>query len=88
MRDEGRWLAAVLACGPGAVLSHLSAAAFRSMRVPRYAEIHVTAKRLSGPQGVVVHETRHLSGADITVERFVPVTARAHMTVKLRSVPG
>jgi len=26
LRDEGRWLAAVLACGPGAVLSHLSAA--------------------------------------------------------------
>jgi hypothetical protein len=23
---EGRWLAAVMACGPGAVLSHLSAA--------------------------------------------------------------
>ena len=26
LRDEGYWLAAVLACGPGAVLSHLSAA--------------------------------------------------------------
>ena len=81
LRDEGWWLAAVLACGPGAVLSHLSAAAFWAMRVPRHAEIHVTAKRLSGPLGVVVHETRHLSGADITVERFVPVTTRARTVI-------
>src|SRR5882757_9192548 len=27
LRPEGRWMAAVLSCGPGAVLSHRSAAA-------------------------------------------------------------
>lgn len=35
LRDEGRWVAAVLACGPGAVLSHLSAAHLWGMRAPR-----------------------------------------------------
>lgn len=32
LRDEGRWLAAVLACGPGTVLSHESAARLWTMR--------------------------------------------------------
>ena len=31
---EGRWLAAVLAAGPGAVLSHRDAAALHGMRRP------------------------------------------------------
>src|SRR5690348_9778204 len=32
LRSEGRWLAAVLACGPGAVLSHRSAAGLWDLR--------------------------------------------------------
>ena len=40
---EGRWLAAVLACGPGAVLSHRSAAALWGLLATGAARIDVTA---------------------------------------------
>ncbi len=43
---RGRWLAAVLACGDGALLSHQSAAAFWGLRGQRSGKIDVTA-----PQG-------------------------------------
>ena len=32
LSQKGRWMAAALACGPGALLSHRSAAALRSLR--------------------------------------------------------
>jgi predicted transcriptional regulator of viral defense system len=81
LRDEGFWLAAVLASGPGAVLSHLSAALLWGMRVRRGPPIHLTATRRSGPAGVVVHETRNLSRADITVERGIRVTTPARTVI-------
>jgi len=34
LTNEGRWMAAVLACGAGAALSHLAAAAHWGMRAP------------------------------------------------------
>src|SRR4051794_16778956 len=41
---EGRWMAAVLACGPGAVLSHRSAAAVWGFgrEHPAYIDVSVT----------------------------------------------
>ncbi len=46
---EGRWMAALLACGAGAVLSHATAAALWRLRQPAAVEpIHVTV----GPGGV------------------------------------
>ncbi len=84
IRDEGRWLAAVLACGPGAVLSHLSAACLWGMRVPfpPPAVIHatVTSQRRGDPE-LVVHRTRRIGGADVTVERGVPVTTPARTLI-------
>jgi very-short-patch-repair endonuclease len=81
LRDEGFWLAAVLACGPRAVLSHLSAGCLWRMRVRRDPQVHVTATRRSGPAGVVVHETRHLSPADITIEHGIRVTTPARTVI-------
>lgn len=83
LRDEGMWLAATLACGPGAVLSHLSAARLWGMRVP-YGDrsVHVTLVRgRARPPGVTVHRTRHLTRADVVVERGIRVTARARTVV-------
>jgi very-short-patch-repair endonuclease len=72
---EGRWLAAVKACGPGAVLSHRDAAALWDLLPATRAAIHVTvpptgrAKR----RGVVLH--RCLIDADsVTVRNRIPVT--------------
>jgi predicted transcriptional regulator of viral defense system len=41
LSQEGRWLAAVLACGPGALLSHRSAAALWGLRPTSARKIEV-----------------------------------------------
>ena len=54
---HGRWLSAVLSCGPTAVLSHRSASALWGIRPSQSAEIDVTVStrvRRRRP-GVVVH---------------------------------
>jgi hypothetical protein len=54
---HGRWMAAVLACGPEAALSHGTAAALWGMRPPRHDEIEVSVPanvRRDRP-GVIVH---------------------------------
>lgn len=45
---EGRWRAAVLACGEGAVLSHWDAAALYDLAASRGARIHVTRPSNAG----------------------------------------
>src|SRR4051812_27945842 len=57
LRPEGRWLAAVWACGDHAVLSHTSAAAFYGY-YPDDADapVHVTTtRRADSRPGIVVH---------------------------------
>lgn len=71
---RGRWLAAVLACGPNAVLSHGSAAQLWDIRGSR-GPIEVT--RRSGhrrPHGVRLHQTRSLPPEHMTIEAAIPVT--------------
>jgi hypothetical protein len=68
-------MAAVLACGPGAVLSHSSAAHLWGLRRSRGA---VEVLRRSGGArqvGIRVHQTRHLDPADIATENAIPVTS-------------
>ncbi len=70
----GEWIAAVLACGPGAVLSHGTAAQLWGIRGSR-RPIEVT--RVSGhrrPHGVRLHQTRSLPAEHITIEAGIPVT--------------
>lgn len=70
----GEWMAAVLACGPGAVLSYGSAARLWGMRGSR-GPVEVT--RVSGhrrPHGIRLHQTRSLPDEHVTVEVGIPVT--------------
>jgi very-short-patch-repair endonuclease len=70
----GEWIAATLACGPGAVLSHGSAAQLWGIRGSR-KPIEVT--RVSGhrrPHGIRLHQTRSLPEEHVTVEIGIPVT--------------
>jgi very-short-patch-repair endonuclease len=71
---EGRLMAAVLACGPGAALSHRSAGQLWGL-VPRFAiEVEVTKPgRFRGRRGIRVHEGMLLAD-EMTVERGIPVT--------------
>lgn len=74
---EGRWIAAVLACGPGAVLSHFNAGRLFGL-CSSYGEIEVLRQsggfRPEGHKGVRLHQTRRLHAYEVTVERGVPVT--------------
>lgn len=71
--QHGWWMAAVLACGPDAVLSHGSAAALWGIR-PLSGALHVSAPRFRRPRGVVAHR-RLLRDVDITRHRGIPVTS-------------
>lgn len=84
LRREGRWLAAVLAVGPGAVLSHRDAAGLHDLRPANHASIDVTttANRPDEP-GVRVHRTRSLDAQDVTTVSGIPVTTVARTLVDL-----
>ena len=73
---EGRWMAATLACGPGAVLSHRSAAAHLGIRDSSAARIEVSSRGRAGSRrrGFVVHSGDTLSSADSCVVDAIPCT--------------
>jgi hypothetical protein len=74
-RNEMRWLAAVLACGPGAVLSHRSAATLWLIRKGEGWRADVTiapAGRRKHP-GITIHRSR-LAPQDVTVHAGIPIT--------------
>jgi hypothetical protein len=76
---EGWWMAALLACGDDAVLSHGSAAALWEIGPERRDEIEVTVRRRSYPrrEGVVVRARPSLPDADVVLHRGIPVTTPA-----------
>lgn len=87
LTDEGRWLAAVLACGPGAVLSHRAAAALWGIRpVPRRAEVTAPRTRSGGARDIVVHRARSVAAGDTARRRGVPATTLARTLVDLADV--
>jgi hypothetical protein len=75
LRAEGHRLAAVLACGPGAVLSHRSAAAHWGLLRTDQTRIDVTAPRgRHGAPGIRLHRSRSLDARDTTHHEGIPVT--------------
>jgi very-short-patch-repair endonuclease len=72
-RPEARWMAAVLACGPGAVLSHRSAASLWRIREAEGPRPDVTAAALRRHPGVDAHRAALLP-SDMTVRLGIPVT--------------
>jgi very-short-patch-repair endonuclease len=87
---EARWIAAVMACGPGAAVSHLDAAALWKIYDVRGATIHVTTTTRSPRRlpGIRAHRARRLDAADVTVKDGIPVTAVARTVVDLTDVLG
>jgi very-short-patch-repair endonuclease len=85
LTQHGRWMAAVLACGTGAVLSHHSAAELWGIRrTTGNKEIHVTvpASGRAARSGIVAHR-RTLSTAEIASKEGIPLTAIATTLVDL-----
>ena len=77
LADEGRWLAAVLACGGRAFLSHSPAGQLQGILDRRLrTALHVSVpnrRRLRIP-GIVVHRPRALHSQDTTRFRGIPAT--------------
>lgn len=82
---DGRWLAAVFAAGPGAVLSHRDAAALHGMRkAPDAKKVSVsTPTAAKGTPALWVYRRRRLTPEDVAVLRAVPVTSAARTLVDL-----
>jgi predicted transcriptional regulator of viral defense system len=83
---DGHWLAAVLAAGPGAVLSHREAAALHGLRPSDRPAIDVTVAARRRLPGVQIHRVRRLHAADVTDVAGIPVTAVARTLVDLADV--
>lgn len=75
--EFGRWLAAVLACGRGAVLSHESAAALWGIRpsTGRLVEVSVPSPRAPRPRAIRVHRRVTLREVDTATREGIPVTS-------------
>ena len=73
---RGKFMAAVLACGTGAVLSHRSAAMLWQLREGTVSSIDVTATNRRGrsPAGISAHRDGMLAAADCTVVHGIPCT--------------
>jgi hypothetical protein len=85
---EARWMAAVIACGQGAVLSHLDAAALWRIYKGTGARVHVTVASSRRAAGLWVHRARRLHLDDVTVKKGIPVTTVARTLVDLTDVLG
>jgi hypothetical protein len=72
----------VLACGPGAVLSHRSAARLHELRDWSHTKIEVTVPNRSARAhpGIAVHRSTTLTDKDVTVVNNVPCTT-VHRTL-------
>jgi hypothetical protein len=85
---EGRWMAATLACGPGAVLSHRSAAAHFGLRNTSASLVDVTSPARGGRRrsGILAHHADALTSADVTEVRAIPCTTVARTIFDLSAV--
>lgn len=78
----------LLACGPGAVLSHTSAARIWKLPVPAGGGIHVTITRprIGRLRGVTLHRSRLLTPRDVRIRERLPVTTPAWTLLDLAGI--
>jgi very-short-patch-repair endonuclease len=74
LSSEGRWMAAVLFCWPGAVLSHRSAAALWKIRAGGGSRIHVTSPSKSRSHAPIRRHFSVLPVDEVTERDGIPVT--------------
>jgi hypothetical protein len=88
LSGAGHFMAAVLACGDGAVLSHRSAADLHDLRPTARANIDVTVPghRNCHIAGIEVHRSKTLTAADITTVHNIPCTTIARTQLDIADV--
>jgi very-short-patch-repair endonuclease len=85
LTQHGRWMAALIATGPEAVLSHRSAAALWGIAKQKGNAIHVSVPahlRRSSSRGITVHRRAELIA---TTHRGIPVTTPIDTLIDLAS---
>jgi very-short-patch-repair endonuclease/predicted transcriptional regulator of viral defense system len=85
---RGRWMAAVLACRPDAVLSHASAAALWDLRASAARLIDVTVLGTTGRKrpGLRIHRSRDLRPDEVTIHHGIPTTTPARTLLDLAAI--
>ena len=85
---RGRWLAAVLAAGEGALLAHTNAAALWGIAKSRGSRIDVTipANRRAKLDGVRIRRCRRIHPDDISLVDSIPVTSAERTVCDLATV--
>src|SRR6476646_2124295 len=80
---RGRWMAAVLACGPAAALSHGSAAALWGFGGEQggLIDVSVSVRRRSRRPGIRVHRRTEAVLADVTVHEGIPLASPARTLI-------
>jgi very-short-patch-repair endonuclease len=87
LNDKGRWMAAVLACGDGAALSHRSAAALWRFLPSSHPATDVTVPGWGGRRrhkGIRLHRSASLTPRMTTLRDGIPVTTPARTLLDLR----
>ncbi len=89
---EGQWMAAVLASGAGAALSHGSAAVHWGLLRPLSGPVDVSVPTRAGRAkraGIRTHRRQILGRSDVTCHRGIPVTVPARTVADLEgAVPA
>jgi predicted transcriptional regulator of viral defense system len=84
LKREGRWLAAVLACGEGAVLSHRSAAAHWGLLQSEATRTDVTTQRTRAANAKIrLHRSHSLIARDTDTHKGIPITSVARTLLDL-----
>lgn len=86
---KGVWMSAVLACGPGAVLSHRAALALWDLRTSDSGLIDVTVpgrSRQRARAGICVHKSEVLTDNDRAEVDGIPVTSLAWTVVDYAAI--
>jgi very-short-patch-repair endonuclease len=83
---HGHRMAAVLACGPGSVASHVSAAALRGLLSDARGVVDVTATIRRRHRGIAVHTVQWLHDDDRAVVDNIPVTSVSRTLLDLAGV--
>ena len=85
---NGWYMAAVLACGGGASLSHRAAAALRMLRQSSRSKVDVTSPRRTGRErrGIDAHTSTTLLPRDIETVDGIPCTSVARTLLDLAAV--
>jgi very-short-patch-repair endonuclease len=84
---DGWWMAAVLAIGDGAVLSHKDAAALHGLRRPHDGRTDVTTTGdAKSTRSIAVHQTTALTAEDATTVAAIPVTTVTRTLLDLAGV--